>query len=179
MQSNDIQQRERLMNNFLSGKAMIQTGNNFRVVLKHKMKRKQSIRVKKVHLQKQENRNFLIYWPKQSIELLGILKKKRRASHVAQLGEFTWNADDPWVGKIPWRRNRQPTPVFLGFPGGSDGKVSTCNAAYLGSILELGRSPAGGHGNPLQYSCLENPHGQRSLAGYSPRGQKNSVLLSD
>ena len=41
-----------------------------------------------------------------------------------------------------------------------------------GSILELGRSPAGGHGNPLQYSCLENPHGQRSLAGYSPWDRK-------
>ena len=37
----------------------------------------------------------------------------------------------------------------------------------LGSIPGLGRSPGGGHGNPLQYSCLENP-GQRSLAGYSP-----------
>ena len=37
-----------------------------------------------------------------------------------------------------------------------------------GSILGLGRSPGGGHGNSLQYSCLENPHGQRSLAGYSP-----------
>ena len=36
-----------------------------------------------------------------------------------------------------------------------------------GSIPGLGRSPGGGHGNPLQYSCLENPHGQRSLAGYS------------
>ena len=36
----------------------------------------------------------------------------------------------------------------------------------------LGRSSGGGHGNPLQYSCLENPHGQRSLAGYSPRGHK-------
>ena len=35
-----------------------------------------------------------------------------------------------------------------------------------GSILGSGRSPGGGHGNPLQYSCLENPHGQRSLAGY-------------
>jgi len=35
----------------------------------------------------------------------------------------------------------------------------------LGSIPGLGRSPGGGHGNPLQYSCLENPHGQRSLAG--------------
>ena len=43
-----------------------------------------------------------------------------------------------------------------------------------GSILGLGRSPGGGHGNSLQYSCLENPHGQRSLAGYSPRGLKES-----
>jgi len=36
----------------------------------------------------------------------------------------------------------------------------------------LGRSPRGGHGNPLQYSCLENSHGQRSLEGYSPWGHK-------
>ena len=41
-----------------------------------------------------------------------------------------------------------------------------------GSIPGSGRSPGGGHGNPFQYSCLENPHGQRSLAGYSPRGCK-------
>ena len=37
-----------------------------------------------------------------------------------------------------------------------------------GSIPGSGRSPGGGHGNPLQYSCLENPNGQRSLADYSP-----------
>ena len=40
----------------------------------------------------------------------------------------------------------------------------------------LGRSPGGGHGNPLQYSGLENPHGQRSLAGYSPWGHKESDM---
>ena len=40
--------------------------------------------------------------------------------------------------------------------------------------LGLGRSPGGGHGNSLQYSCLENPHGQSSLAGYSPLGCKES-----
>ena len=40
----------------------------------------------------------------------------------------------------------------------------------LGSIPGPGRSPGGGRGNPFQYSCLENPHGQRSLAGYSPWG---------
>ena len=44
----------------------------------------------------------------------------------------------------------------------------------LGSIPGLGRSPERGHGNPLPYSCLENPHGQRSLAGYSPWGRKES-----
>ena len=60
----------------------------------------------------------------------------------------------------------------LGFPGGSDGKESTCNAGDLGLIPRLGRSPGGGHGNLIQYSCLENPYGQRSLAGYSPRGHR-------
>ena len=44
----------------------------------------------------------------------------------------------------------------MGFPGGSDGKVSTCNAGDLGSIPESRRSPGEGNGNPLQYSCLEN-----------------------
>ena len=43
-----------------------------------------------------------------------------------------------------------------------------------GLSLWSGRSPGGGHGNPLQYSCLENPHGQRSLAGYSPGGHTES-----
>ena len=60
----------------------------------------------------------------------------------------------------------------MGFPGGSDSKEFTCNAGDLGSIPRLGRSPRGGHGNPLQYSCLENPQRQRSLAGYSPWGHK-------
>ena len=55
-------------------------------------------------------------------------------------------------------------------PGGSDGKESVCSAEDLGLIPGLGRSPGGGHGNPLQYSCLENPHGQRNLVGYSPQG---------
>ena len=44
----------------------------------------------------------------------------------------------------------------------------------LGLIPGLGSFPGGGHGNPLQYSCLENPRGQRSLAGYSPWGHKES-----
>ena len=43
------------------------------------------------------------------------------------------------------------------FPGGSDGKASTCNARDLGSIPGSGRSPGEGNGTPLQYSCLQNP----------------------
>ena len=46
---------------------------------------------------------------------------------------------------------------MMGFPGGSDGKASACNAGDLGSIPGSGRSPGEGNGNPLQHSCLENP----------------------
>ena len=53
--------------------------------------------------------------------------------------------------------DRLPIPVFMGFPGGSDGKASACNAGDPGSIPGSGRSPAEGNGNPLQHSCLENP----------------------
>ena len=60
--------------------------------------------------------------------------------------------------------------IYLGFPGDSDSKESVCNAGDLGLIPGLVRSPGGGHGNPCQYPCLENPHGQRCLAGYSPWG---------
>ena len=60
----------------------------------------------------------------------------------------------------------------MGFTGVLDSKESICNAGDLRSAPGLGRSPGGGHGNPLQYSCLENPHGQRHLVGYSPWGHK-------
>ena len=75
----------------------------------------------------------------------------------------------PWVGKIPWRRVKLPTSLFLGFPGGSDSKKSVCNVGDLSPVPRLGRSAGGGHGNSLQYSCLENTHGQRSLVGYRVR----------
>ena len=63
-----------------------------------------------------------------------------------------------------------------GFPGGSVGKESTCNVGDLGSVPGLGRSPGGGQGNPPQYSCLENPQGQRSLAGCSSWSHKESDM---
>ena len=64
----------------------------------------------------------------------------------------------------------------MDFPGGSDGKESTSNVGDLGSIPGLERSPGEGNGCPLQYSGLENPHGQKRLAGYSPRGCKESDM---
>ena len=82
------------------------------------------------------------------------------------------------VGKIPWRRERLPTPVFwpgechnCGLPYSSDGKEFACNEGDGSLIPGSGRSPGEGNGNPLQYSWLENPM-DRGLAGYSPWGQK-------
>ena len=82
------------------------------------------------------------------------------ASLIAQLVknspamQETWF--NSWVGKIRWRRDRLPTPLFLGFPCGSAGKESACNAGDLGSIPGLGRFPGEGKGYPLQCSGLEN-----------------------
>ena len=56
-----------------------------------------------------------------------------------------------------WRRDRLPTPVFLGFPGGSAGKESACNRGDPGSLLGLGGSPEEGKGYPLQYSGWRIP----------------------
>ena len=64
----------------------------------------------------------------------------------------------------------------MGFPDGSDGKESACNVGDLGSIPGSRRSPGEGNEYPLQYSYLENPHGQRSLAGYNPWGHKESDM---
>ena len=81
--------------------------------------------------------------------------------HKCHLGSYFYISDN-----LKW--DRLPTPVFLGLPGVSDGKEFTCTAGDLAWIAGLGRSLDGGHGNPLQYSCLENPHEQSSLEGYSP-----------
>ena len=61
-----------------------------------------------------------------------------------------------WVGKICWRRDRLPTPVFLGSACGSAGKESARNAGDLSLIPGLGRSPGEGKGYSLQYSGPEN-----------------------
>ena len=98
-----------------------------------------------------------------------------RASLVAQPCRRPWF--DSWVRKFPWRKDRLPTLVFMGFPGGSDDNESACNSGDPRSIPGLGRFRGGGHGNPLQYSSLENPHGQRSLVGYTPWGCKDLDMI--
>ena len=92
------------------------------------------------------------------------------ASLIAQLVKNRLQCRRPWfnswVGKIPWRRARLPTPVFLDFPCGSAGKESACNGGDMGVIPGLGRSPGEGNGYPLQYSGLEN------AMDYSPWSRK-------
>ena len=66
--------------------------------------------------------------------------------------------------------------MLKGFPDGSDGKESACNVGDPGLIPGLGRSPGEENGNPLQYSCLEKSHWQRSLVGYSLWGRKESDM---
>ena len=66
-----------------------------------------------------------------------------------------------------------------GFPGGSDGKASACNAGDPGSIPGLGRSPGEGNGNPLQYSCLENSMDWGAWWATVHRVAKSQTRLSD
>ena len=93
---------------------------------------------------------------------------------------MTWeNAPGPSVPEIPQQLSENTNSICFhfggmtelkfidihiteGFPGGSDYKESSCNVGDPGLIPGLGRSPGEGHGNPLQYSCLENPWTEES-----------------
>ena len=85
------------------------------------------------------------------------LLEKEMATHSSILA---WRI--PWTEKPVGQQSMglqgvEHNLVSVDFPGGSDGKASAYNAGDLGSIPGLGRSPGEGNGNPLQYSCLENP----------------------
>ena len=82
------------------------------------------------------------------------------ASLVAQLVKNPPAMGETWVGKIPWGRDGLLTPVFLGFPGGSACKESTCNVGDLALIPGLGRFPGEENSYPLQYSSQENLNSQ-------------------
>ena len=77
--------------------------------------------------------------------------------------------------------SRANTCIYLpqGVPGGSDGKESISNAGDLGSIPGLGRSLGGGHGNPLQDSCLENPMDREAWRATVLGVTKSRTRLSD
>ena len=75
-----------------------------------------------------------------------------------------------------WKLESKGSPSNTSFfPGISTSKESAGNVGDLGWIPGLGRAPGGAHGNSLLYSCLENPHGKRTLVGYNPWGCKESV----
>ena len=82
-----------------------------------------------------------------------------RHAWTERLQKLSQSMVHSWVGKIHWRRDSLPTPVFLGFPCGSAGKESTCNVGDMGLIPALERAPGEGNGYPLQYSGLENSIG--------------------
>ena len=118
------------------------------------------------------------------------LNPTHKASQFIHMCHYFWNI--LWMGKKDrlhhaqsWTVNQRlwfliSGPLFLifgyRFTSGSDGKESVCNVGDLGSIPGLEWYPRGGHGSPLQYSCLENPHGQRSLAGYSHGVAKSQMI---
>ena len=103
---------------------------------------------------------FILY----SVTLWGIYRGTSKTTKISGSG-FPYSSSEEQL-------NCWVLYIKKGFPSGSVGKESACNAEGLGSIPGFGRSPGAGHGNPLQYSCLENPHGQRNLAGYSPWSRK-------
>ena len=111
-------------------------------------------------------------WPmKERISKLDFIKRKKKASLWKTLSR-------DWKDKLQTRGKYLQQEYLIkdcypkyGLPQWFSGKESACSAGDtgdVGSIPGSGRSPGGGHGNPIQYSCLENPQGQRSLAGYSP-----------
>ena len=67
----------------------------------------------------------------------------------------------------------------LGFPGGSAGKAAACNAGDPGSIPGMGRSSGEGNGNPLQYSCLENPMDRGAWQATVPGVSQSQTQLSE
>ena len=87
-----------------------------------------------------------------------------------------WGGDAVVINNLSLRGMKQQKG---GFPCDSDGKESACHAGELGSIPGLGRCPGGGHGNPLQYSCLENPMDRGAWWATVHGVTKSRMRLSD
>ena len=107
--------------------------------------------------------DFWTQWEKERVRWFERVALKHIYYQVSPVAQLVKNPPamqetrfDSWVRMICWRRDRLPTPVSLGFPGGSAGEESVCSVGDLGLIPGLGRSPGEGKGCPLQYSGLEN-----------------------
>ena len=101
----------------------------------------------------------------------GSLSLKLEVPHLQAGGHNANHFVKSCVPQAAERGENEVLKVSWGPPGGASGKEPTCqwgDVRDAGSIPGLGISPRGGHGNPLQYSCLEIPHRQRSQWGYTP-----------
>ena len=119
-----------------------------------------------------------------------LLDLRSALSPSAQSGKKKKKKKQDCFGELKWKsldsrdsRQKDCWPLsYLNTRGGSDGKESSCNEGNLGSIPGLGRSPGGGHGNRLQYSCLENPLGGLQSMGSQRAGRdwgtKHSTMHS-
>ena len=102
-------------------------------------------------------------WPSKALAIAYLTH--RTIFNPITLSIFPGHAVDVYVKKIDNINAKTKIYWNSDFPGGSDCKESTCMQETWNCLIPgSGRSPGGGHGNPLQYSCLENPRGQRSLA---------------
>ena len=128
-------------------------------------------------IQRQHFLSYFVLCCNLFLVLLNCDRASLSVGKIAQLVKIHLQCGKPqldcWVGKIHWRRDRLPTPVFLGFPCTSAGKKFACNVGDLGSILGLGRSPGEGKVYPLQYS------GQNSMDCIVHGVPKSWTQLSD
>ena len=105
----------------------------------------------------------------------GDLLEKGMSPHSSTLGwRIPWTEEPDVLQSMGSQRGRHDWVTFIFTFSFSDGKASACNMGKPGSIAGSERSPVEGNGNPLQYSCLENPMDWRSLVGYSPWDHKES-----
>ena len=88
-------------------------------------------------------------------ELIAFLITYRLCFHISLFHFFSCKPQFYYFREVTFQS--KPVLIMVKYPGGSDSKESACNVGSLGLIPGLGRPPRGGHGNPLQYSCLENP----------------------
>ena len=113
------------------------------------------------------------------------MQNQKRSQNICMYCMSTTVSKTDLATKPPYqkphkKKQKEMTFHFSRYSVSPAGKESACNVGDLGSVPGLAKSPGGGHGNPLQHSCLQNSHGQRSLAGYmQSRGCKSRTRLRD